>query len=162
MPNMIFRTLVPGTPERVYEYVTAYPASGRVSQRALEEKHGKLIEQDGDDYVFREDAEDAEDAEGGIIWRCTFDPPLRRVMRAQGFQWADRIDYFEPSGDGTLWTVRWEPKATGFRSYTQWLMFHIRGKSQVQASLIMPVVQHFQQAPTSPARPTRRRPRRRR
>ncbi len=156
MPNIKFRTLVPATPEQVYEYVTAYPASGRVSRRALEEKHGQLIEQDGDDYIFREGAE------GGITWRCSFDPPRRRVMRAQGSQWADRIDDFEPSGDGTLWTAVWELKAIGLRSYTQWIMFQIRGKSQIQASLIMPVVEHFQQQPTSPARPTRRRPRRRR
>ena len=155
MPNIKFRTLVPATPEHVYEYVTAYPASGRVSRKALEEKHGELIEQDGDDYIFREDAE------GGIIWRCTFDPPQRRVMRAQGFQWADRIDYFEPFGDGTLWTIVWEPKASGIRSYTQWVMFKIRGKSQVQASLIMPVVEHFQQPSTSRARRTSRRPKRR-
>ena len=46
MPNIKFRTLVPGPPEQVYEYVTAYPASGRVSRKALEEKHGELIEQD--------------------------------------------------------------------------------------------------------------------
>ncbi len=156
MPNIMFRTLVPAAPEQVYEHVTGYSTSGRISRRALEEKHGKLIEQDGDDYVFREGAED------GIIWRCSFDPPRRRVMRADGSQWADRVDDFEPSGDGTLWTVVWEPKAIGFRSYTQWLMFHIRGKSQIQASLIMPVVEHFQQPPTSPARPVRRRPRRRR
>ncbi len=156
MPNIIFRTLVPGTPEQVYEYVTAYPASGRVSRKALEEKHGQLIEQDGDDYVFREDAD------GGIIWRCSFDPPRRRVMRAQESQWADRTDDFESYGDSTLWTAVWELKAIGFRSYTQWLMFHIRGKTQVQASLIMPVVEHFQQLPASPVRPVRRRPRRRR
>lgn len=156
MPNITFRTLVPGTPERVYEYVTGYSTSGRGNRKALEEMHGQLIERDGDDYVFREGAED------GITWRCSFDPPRRRVMQAQGSQWADRIDYFEPSGDGTLWTVVWAPKAAGFRPYTQWLMFHIREKSRIRAALIMPVVQHFQQPPTSPARPTRRRPGRRR
>lgn len=156
MPIIKFEAVVPGVLEQVFEYVTGFSATGSVNRKALEEKHGRLIEQEGDTYTFQDDSD------GGTLWHCTYDPPERRVMRAPDARWADRIDLFQPSSDGTLWTVVWEPKTKGIRSYTQWLMFRIRGKSRVYEGVIMPVVRHFQEGPTrrlrrSTTRSTRRR-----
>ena len=156
MPIIKYQAVVPGVLEQVFEYVTGFSATGSVNRRALEEKHGRLIKQEGDTYTFQDNTVDE------TLWQCTFDPPERRVMRAPESRWADRIDLFQTSADGTLWTVVWEPKVTGIRSYTQWLMFQLRGKSRVYQSIIMPVVRHFQEGPTrrpqrSRTRSTRRR-----
>ena len=156
MPIIKVQAVVPGVLEQVFEYVTGFSATGSVNRRALEEKHGRLIKQEGDTYTFQDDTVDE------TLWQCTFDPPERRVMRAPESRWADRIDLFQASPDGTLWTVVWEPKTKGFRSYTQWLSFRIRGKSRVYEGVIMPVVRHFQEGPTrrlrrSTTRSTRRR-----
>lgn len=156
MPIIKFQAVVPGVLEQVFEYVTGYSTTGGVNRRALEEKHGRLIEQEGDTYTFQDETVDE------TLWHCTFDPPERRVMRTPESRWADRIDLFQASQGGTLWTVVWEPKSTGIRSYTQWLSFQLRGKSRVYQSVIMPVVRHFQEGPTrrprrSRARSTRRR-----
>ena len=142
MPIIKVQAVVPGLPDQVFEYVTGFSATGGVNRRALEEKHGRLIEQEGNTYTFQDNTDDE------TVWNCTFDPPDQRVMRAQESRWADRIDLFQASPDGTLWTVVWEPKVQGFRAYTQWLMFHIRGKSRVYQSIIMPVVLHFQEGPS--------------
>ena len=157
MPNIRIQTVVPGIPERVFEYVTGFAASGRVNRKALEERHGRLIGREEDTYTFLDNAKG-----GAITWHCTFDPPSRRIMRAQGSSWADRMDLFEPSADATLWTLVWEPKARGIRAYTQWLSFQLRGKSQVYQKVVLPVVRHFQEAPSTPRRPLRTRARRRR
>ena len=156
MPIIKFQTVVPGSLERVYEYVTAFSTSGRTNHRALEEKHGKLVSRDGDSYIFQDDADDQ------LTWVCTFEPPHNRTMRAPESKWADRIDLFETSGEGTLWSVVWESKTTGIRSYTQWLSFHLRGKRQAYQSVILPVLRHFQEGGGAPRRAPRRRPRRRR
>ena len=155
MPIIKFQTVVQGKIEQVYEHVTGFAATGRFNQKALEEKHGPLLEREGDTYIFREDSED------GVTWRCAYDPPRQRIMRAQESNWADRIDLFEPRQEGTLWTVIWEPKARGFRAYTQWLGFRLRGKRQVYQEVILPVVRHFEERPSTRRRSlTRRRHRR--
>ena len=156
MPNIKIQTLVPGIPERVFEYVTAFAVSGRVNRKALEDRHGRLLEQEGHTYTFQDDTA------ASITWQCTFEPPRLRIMRALESTWADRIDIFEPSPEGTLWTIVWEPKATGIRAYTQWLGFKLRGKQQVYQEVITPVVRHFQEPSTSRSRPSRTRARRRR
>lgn len=156
MSNIQFQTLVPGTPEQVYEYVTSFPVSGRYNQRSLEESYGRLIEQEGNTYTFQDDTEDE------VKWVCTFDPPLRRTMRAQESKWADRLDWFQPSADGTLWTVVWEPKATGIRAITQWLGSKLRGNSQIYQNVVVPVVRHFQEGTATRRRTLSRRSRRRR
>ena len=156
MPIIKVQAVVPGVLEQVFEYVTGFSATGSVNRRALEEKHGRLIKQEEDTYTFQDNTVDE------TLWQCNFDPPERRVMRAPESRWADRIDLFQASADGTLWTVVWEPKVEGIRSYTQWLMFQLRGKSRVYQSIILPVVRHFQEGPTrrpqrSRTRSTRRR-----
>ena len=156
MPNIRFQTVVPGTPEQVYEYVTSFPVSGRYNQRSLEESYGKLIEQQGDTYTFQDDTEDQ------VKWVCTFDPPRQRTMRAQESKWADRVDWFEPYSDGTLWTAAWEPKTAGIQAYIQWLGFKLRGKKQLYQNAVAPVVRHFQEGVVIRHRTLSRRGRRRR
>ena len=156
MPNITIRTLVPGKPEQVFTHVTGFATTGPASQKALEQKHGRLISQEDGVYIFEDDTGD------GATWHCTFDPPHRRIMRAPEAKWADRWDLFEPYGEGTLWTLVWVPKAKGIQSFTQWFSFQLRGKTRVNQGIIMPVVRRFQEGPSGPRRAPRRGPRRRR
>ena len=136
MTRIQLRALIPASPEVVYEHVTAFSVTGR---RALEKKYGRLVGRDGDTYTFKEDTEE------GVTWRSTFQPPTQRVMRAPGTRWADRIDLFEPLGEGTIWTVMWEGNARGVRVFTQWLGFQLRGKKRAYAKVVRPVVMHFEE-----------------
>ena len=139
MPRIQVQAIVPASPEAVYEHVTAFAVTGRTGRRALEERYGRLVGRDGDTYTFKEDTEE------GITWRCNFQPPTRRVMQAPGSQWADRVDWFEPWGEGTLWTVLWGGNVRGFRVFTQWLGFQLRGKKRAYAEVVRPVVRHFEE-----------------
>ena len=155
MPKIKFQAAVSGTVEQVYQHVTGFATTGRFNQKALEERHGRLLEQEGNTYTFREDSADA------VTWRCAYDPPHQRIMRAQESKWADRIDQFEARQQGTLWTVIWEPKARGIRAYTQWLGFRLRAKKRVYQEVMMTVVRHFEEKPTARRRTVTRRNRRR-
>ena len=143
MPRIQIQAFVPASPEAVYEYVTAFAVTGRTGRRALEEKYGRLVGRDGDTYTFNEKPN--EDTEEGVTWHCTFQPPTQRFMQAPGSKWADRTDWFEPWGEGTLWTVVWEGKARGVRVFAQWLLFQIRGKRRAYAEMVRPVVGHFEE-----------------
>ena len=147
MPAIRFRVQVPASPERVFEHVTGFPASGAPSRRTLESKYGTLVGQDGQDYTFL----DASDED--VRWRCTFDPPRHCAMRSLESTWADRLDWFEPSGDGTIWTVAWETKTRGIRSLIQWLIFQKTGKRQTYDQIVAPVLRHFAPTPATDAPP---------
>ena len=139
MPRIQLQALVPASPEAVYEHVTAFAATGRTGRRALEERYGRLVGRDGDTFTFKDDTRE------GVTWRCTFQPPTQRVMQAPGSQWNDRIDWFEPWGEGTFWTVVWEGKARGVRVFTQWLGFQLSGKRRAYAEVVRPVIMHFEE-----------------
>jgi hypothetical protein len=147
MPNIGFQVQVPASPEQVFEYVTRFPVTGRPSRSVLEDRYGRLLEQDGQDYTFQDDANEE------LRWRCTFDPPRQRAMRLPETNWADRLDWFEPSELGTVWTILWELKTTGMRSYTQWLTFQLTGKRRTYHQVVAPVLQHFGQAAAPPVSP---------
>ena len=153
MPRLRLQALIPGDLEAVWEHVTACTATGRVDRGALRERYGRLVAQDGDSYSFVEDAgiedsgiDDAGDKEGenGLTWRYTFDRPNRRLTQAQGSRWSDRWDYFESVPGGTLWTIIWEPKGGGLRTYAQWLMFQWKTKRRIYQQAVQPVLDHFQ------------------
>ena len=140
MPSIRFRVQVPASPEQVFEHVTSFPAAGPPSRRTLEGKYGRLVGQDGQDYTFLDNSDE------NVRWRCTFDPPRHCAMRSPESTWADRLDWFEPSGDGTIWTVAWETKTRGIRSLIQWLIFQKTGKRQTYDQVVAPVLRRF--APT--------------
>ena len=137
MPRIQVQAIVPASPEAVYEHVTA--VAGRTGRRTLEEKYGRLVGRDGDTYTFKEDTKE------GVNWRCTFHPPTQRVMQAPGTTWVDRIDWFYPWGEGTIWTVVWQGNVRGIRVFTQWLGFQLRGKRRAYAEVVSPVVKHFEE-----------------
>ena len=139
MPRIQVQALVPASREVVYEHVTAFAVTGRTGRRALEEKYGRLVGRDGDTYTFKEGTQE------GITWRCTFQPPAQRVMRSPGTTWFDRIDWFEPWEEGTLWTIVWEGNARGVRVFTQWLGFQLKGKRRAYDQVVRPVVSHFEE-----------------
>ncbi len=143
MPSIRFQVQVPASPERVFEHVTRFPAAGPPSRRTLEDKYGRLVGQDGQDYTFLDKADE------NVRWRCTFDPPRHCAMRAPESTWADRSDWFEPSGDGTLWTVAWDTKTRGIRSLIQWMIFQKTGKRQTYEQIVAPVLRHFATEPAA-------------
>lgn len=145
MPSIRFQVQVPASPEQVFEHVTRFPAAGPPSRRTLEDKYGRLVGQDGQDYTFLDKADE------NVRWRCTFDPPRHCAMRAPESTWADRSDWFEPSGDGTLWTVAWDTKTRGIRSLIQWMIFQKTGKRQTYDQIVAPVLRHFATAPAAAA-----------
>ncbi len=156
MPTYKFQTSIPASIVQVSEHITGFTDGGAANVKALAEKHGELLEQNGEIYVFKGASED------DPTWRCTYEYPRQRVMRAHESKWADRIDVFEESGQGTLWTVEWEPKATGIQAYTQLVGYHIRGKHHLYASVVIPVVTHFRDRTTTRHRTMSRRNRQRR
>jgi hypothetical protein len=138
MPKLKFQTLVPANVDQVYEHVTAFPVNGEADEKALENKHGRLLEREGNTFTFQENTGP------GTRWQCTFDPPKLRTMRALDSSWSDRIDQFEPAQGGTIWTITWELKGRGLAAYTQWLGFQFKDKQRVYGMIVLPVVQHFQ------------------
>jgi len=103
MPTYKFHITVTGPLEQVYEHVTGFTDGGPANLKSLEEKHGELVEQEGEIYIFKGASED------DPTWRCEYEHPSRRVMRAYESKWADRNDLFESADDSTLWTVEWQP-----------------------------------------------------
>ena len=141
MPRLFLQAFIPEKVDQVWEHVTGCTATGRIDRRALRKKYGALIAQDGESYTFRESLAGEDQS---IIWRCDFERPIRRVIGAEGRSWSDRYDYFEPVAGGTWWTIEWVPKARGLRSYTIWLGFRFRSRTQVFQQTIQPLLDHFQ------------------
>ena len=142
MPTIHLQAFVPGNPDRVFERVTAFSPRREPDPQALQALYGTLLSQEGSSYSFREINQETKGE--GATWQCTFDPPRRRVMRTSDSAWADRVDEFEPSGDGTLWTIFWELKVQGLKAYTQWLGFQFGGRRRALESIVAPVIEHFQ------------------
>ena len=138
MPKISISTYIPADPEQVFGQVTAFPTRGAPNSRLLEDKYGHLEEQDGRTYKFRERTE------AGVLWQYTFDPPRRRSMESLNSNWSDRIDTFEPLGDGTNWTITWRPKPGGAPVLLRWLLFRLKDRKMLYAQLMQPVVDHFQ------------------
>ena len=89
MPKLIFQNFVPASVEQVWEHVTACSASGRIDRRALREKYGQLIAQDGDAYF--------QPVEGGTWWTIewvTKAGGLRAYTLWLGFQFRSKRRVF--------------------------------------------------------------------
>lgn len=140
MRTLKVSSFIPGDPVRVFEFVTAFPSEGEIPWPAMEQKYGRFLHREGNILDF------LEDIGGGIQWQCVFDPPRQRVMRAIDSTWSDRIDCFEETEGGTLWTITWQLKTRGLAVFTQWLVFNIKVRRQVLSRMIEPVVQHFRES----------------
>ena len=58
MPTYRFQTSIPAPLEQVYEHITGFTDGGPANLKALAEKHGELLEQDEEVYVFKGASED--------------------------------------------------------------------------------------------------------
>ncbi|MDA0734347.1 MAG: hypothetical protein O2909_07540 [Chloroflexi bacterium] len=140
MRTLIISSIVPGQPDQVFKHVTAFGLHGEVDQAAMEQKYGQFLEREANTFKF------LEDVGGGINWECVFDPPRQRMMKAIDSTWSDRLDRFEATEGGTLWTITWQLKSRGLLVFTQWLTFQIKTKRQVRAQMIQPVISHFSES----------------
>ena len=138
MPKISISAYVPADPAAVFTHVTAFPAHGMPDRRLLRDKYGHLENEDGMVYVFRDDTEAAN------RWRYSFDPPARREAESLDSNWSDRIDAFDPSGDGTAWTITWQPKSQGAPFFLRWIFFRLKDRKLLYQQLMQPVVDHFQ------------------
>lgn len=138
MPILQIEAYVPASPAQVFSHVTAFPAGSLPDNRLLEEKYGRLLSQEEGYYVFQDNTEAANK------WRCTFEPPHRRVMEALESNWSDRIDAFETSGEGTRWTLTWELKSRGAPALFKSLFFRFKDRKQIYNGMVQPVIEQFQ------------------
>ena len=142
MASLWLSVIVHAPQEQVYEYVTAFGPQGYTDESAFRDKHGVPLEQEGNTIVTRDG-----DGEDAITWRCTFDPPARRHMKAVDSSWADRTDIFQEAGSGTRWTVLFVTGRNGPVGFVQWLFFHLVTKSRISLAMMEPVVRHFRDSP---------------
>ena len=138
MSPMQVEAYVPARPEQVFVYVTGFPVSGEPDLAVLEAKYGRLLAQEGDGYIFIDNTPSAN------RWRCTFTPPRERVMAAVQSTWSDRTDTFAAEGEGTRWTLTWQPQARGLPALIKGLVFRLRGRRQVYARIIQPALAEFE------------------
>ncbi len=138
MPEISIATHLATDPAQAFAHVTAFPPSGTPDRRVLEERYGELLSQEGKDYTFQDKAG------SGNRWLYTFEPPYTRRIQALDSNWSDRIDSFQPYGDGTVWTIRWEPREGGAPMLLRWLFFQLKDKKMLHAQLMQPVVEHFE------------------
>ena len=138
MPILQIEAYVPASPAQVFSHVTAFPAGSAPDDRLLEEKYGRLLSREGNCYTFQDNTESANK------WRCSFDPPHRRVMQALESTWSDRTDTFEAAGDGTRWTLSWELKSEGITALCKTLFFRFKDRKQIYNDLVQPVIDQFQ------------------
>ena len=138
MPEISISVYLATEPALAFAHVTAFAPSGLPDRRVLEERYGELVEQEELTYTFRDKAG------SGNRWRYTFDPPYSRLVQALDANWSDRTDTFQQSGDGTLWTILWEPREGGAPLLLRWLFFQLKDKKMLHAQLMQPVVEHFE------------------
>ena len=139
MPKITISSTVPANPAAVFTHVTAFPAHGEPDTRLLENKYGRLEASDGFAFTFSDSTRPNTDTR----LQYTFDPPHRRDMKHLDSDWADRTDTFLPSGDGTEWTIVWEPKSKGAPFLVRWLFFRWKDRQRVHDQIMQPVVDYF-------------------
>ena len=133
MPRMTISTHLHVAPAQAFMHVTAFPARGDPDARLLEDKYGSLESQEGAVYTFRDKTQAAN------RWSYAFDPPYRREIRSLDSNWSDRIDTFEPFGDGTQWSITWQPKSQGAPLLLRWLFFELKDKKVLYQQMMQPV-----------------------
>ena len=137
MPKISISAWVPADPAHVFGHVTAHPAAGDPDLRLLEEKYGRLEDREGYVYTFQDRTP------AGNRWLYTFDPPNSRVVQALDSDWSDRIDTFETSGEGTTWSVTWEPRNKGAPFLLRWLFFRWKDRQELYEQMMAPVVEQL-------------------
>ncbi len=139
MPEITISSWVPAQPAAVFTHVTAFPAHGEPDTRLLENKYGRLEAQDGMAFTFSDSTRP--DTKTHLLY--TFSPPHRRDMKHLDSDWADRTDTFIPSGNGTTWTILWQPKSKGAPFLVRWLFFRWKDRQRLYNQIMQPVVDHF-------------------
>ena len=131
--------------EDVYQHVTAHAEDGLMDDELVHEKYSEDIHADGADFVYTEDTRRHEDEPAEIItWRCSFDYPNQRVMRAVDSNWSHRTDTFQPDRGFTYWTVRWDIQDNLLRSVIKYLAYKLGTHRSLRRQIINPVVEHFE------------------
>jgi hypothetical protein len=139
MPQITISAYVPAEPSAVFTHVTTFPTHGEPDARLLENKYGRIEKRDGLAFTFIDNSRP--DTDTRLLY--TFEPPQRRCMQHLDSDWADRTDTFLPSGNGTEWTILWEPKSKGAPFLIRWLFFRWKDRQRLYNQIMQPVVDHF-------------------
>ena len=137
MPKITISAQVPADAGSVFAHVTGYPSQGTPDVRLLQDRYGVMEAQEGMTFTFRDNTEAAS------RWLYTFNPPHMRHAEDLDTNWSDRIDTFEPSGEGTIWTITWVPKSKGAPFLIRWLFFRWQDRQRLYDQMMQPVVDHF-------------------
>ena len=136
---------VPAPVEDVYQHVTAFGEDGLLDEEIVHERYSEDIRLDGAEYVYTEDTRIHEDDPSQIItWKCSFDYPNQRVMRAVDSNWSHRTDTFHPDRGFTHWTVMWEIQDNFFRSLIKYFAYKVGTHRSLRRLVINPVIKHFE------------------
>ena len=131
--------------EDVYQHVTAHGEDGLMDDELVHEKYSDDIHVDGADFIYTEDTRRHEDdPPETITWRCSFDYPNQRVMRAVDSNWSHRTDTFQPDRGFTHWTVQWDIQDNLLRSIIKYLAYKVGTHRSLRRQIINPVVEHFE------------------
>jgi hypothetical protein len=130
--------------EDVYQYVTAFGENGLLDVDRVAERYADNMHQDGEYYVYTEDVRmHIDNPEQIITWRCSFDYPKSRTMRAVDSNWSHRTDFFQPDRDFTYWTVQWDIQDSFIKSMIKWFVYKIGTHRVLKRRILNPVIEHF-------------------
>ena len=145
MVKLRLSTRVPAPIEDVYRHVTAFGENGLLDSEHVHERYSKDIHQDGEEYVYTEDIRSHPDDPPEIItWRCSFDFPHRRTLRAVDSDWSHRTDIFRTDRGFTHWTVQWEIQDNFLRSIIKYFAYKVGTHRSLRRRIIDPVREHFE------------------
>lgn len=109
------------------------------------EEYSDDLHRDGEAYVYTEDARRyPDDPEELITWRCTFEFPRHRTMRAVDSDWSHRTDIFRPDRSFTHWTVRWNTQDPPLRGLIKYIAFRLVTGRSLKRRVLDPVRKHFE------------------
>lgn len=144
MTRLRISTSITAPIEDVYQHVTGFGANGLSSKKQTGLLYSENIRQEGHEYVFSEDVRRYPDDPAEInTWRCTFEFPLQRTMRAVDSNWSHRTDTFRPDNAFTHWSIEWQTQDNFIRGLVKYIAFKIATNRVLKRQILDPVKEHF-------------------
>ena len=145
MVRLQISTRVPAPIEDVYQHVTAFGENGLLDIEVSHTEYSEDIHQVGEEYEYSEDVRRyPDDPEDIITWRCTFDFPHHRTMRAVDSDWSHRTDIFLADRGFTHWTVQWDTQDTLLRGVIKFIAFRLITNRSLRRRVLDRVREHFE------------------
>ena len=148
MTRLRISTRITAPIEDVYQHVTGFGANGLLSKKQTDLLYSENIRQEGHEYVFSEDVRRYPDDPAEInTWRCTFEFPHQRTMRAVDSNWSHRTDILRPDRTFTHWLIEWQTQDNFIRGLVKYIAFKIATNRVLKRQILDPVKEHFAKDP---------------